>query len=38
VTAHVGLPLAWALIVGVLVGATWYAGRRLQVFVLAGDD
>ncbi len=38
VTAHVGLAASWILIVGVLVAATWYAGQRLRVFVLAGDD
>lgn len=38
VTAHVGLGLAWVLVVVAFVGATWYAGRRLRVFVLAGDD
>jgi ABC-2 type transport system permease protein len=38
VDANVGLGLAWALIVAVLVVGTWYAGNRLRVLVLASDD
>lgn len=35
VTAHVGIGLASALVVGGFVVATWYAGHRLRVLFLA---
>ncbi|MEN5073512.1 ABC transporter permease subunit [Isoptericola cucumis] len=38
VTANVALGLACALIVGVLVAATWYAGSRLRVLTLAAEE
>ncbi|GAA1739071.1 ABC transporter permease [Isoptericola hypogeus] len=38
VTANVGLGLACALIVGGFAAATWYAGARLRVLTLTGED
>lgn len=38
VTAHVGIGLAYLLIVGGFLAATWYAGARLRVLTLASDD
>ncbi|GAB2474678.1 ABC transporter permease [Xylanimonas ulmi] len=38
VPASVGVGLAWTLIAGVFVAATWYAGSRLRVLVLASGD
>ncbi|MEO3972837.1 ABC transporter permease [Streptomyces sp. CAU 1734] len=36
--SDVGLPLALALLAGVTVAATWYAGQKLRVLKLAGDE
>ena len=36
--AHVALPVALALLVGVTIAATWYAGRRLRAFSLTGEE
>ncbi|MGW1890374.1 ABC transporter permease [Streptomyces sp. NPDC002004] len=38
VTSDVGLPLATALLAGVTVVATWYAGQRLRALTLAGEE
>jgi ABC-2 type transport system permease protein len=38
VAADVGLGVAWALIIGGFVAATWYAGDRLRVLTLASED
>lgn len=38
VSADVGLGLAYALIVGGFVAATWYAGSRLNALTLASED
>lgn len=37
-TSHVGLVLAVTLIVGGFVLGTWYAGNRLRVLTLAGEE
>jgi ABC-2 type transport system permease protein len=37
VTAAVGMPQAVVLLLVVIVGATWYAGRRLRTLRLTGD-
>ncbi|MGW0698105.1 ABC transporter permease subunit [Streptomyces sp. NPDC002867] len=36
--SDVGLPAAVALLAGVTVAATWYAGQRLRVLKLAGEE
>ncbi|MCX4824293.1 ABC transporter permease subunit [Streptomyces sp. NBC_01142] len=36
--SDVGLPLAVALLAGVTVVATWYAGQKLRVLKLAGEE
>ncbi|MER6911416.1 ABC transporter permease [Streptomyces sp. NPDC000594] len=36
--SEVGLPMAVILLVGVTVAATWYAGQRLRVLKLAGEE
>lgn len=36
--SDVGLPAAVALLAGVTVAATWYAGRKLRVLKLAGEE
>jgi len=38
VTSHVGLGLAYVLVVGGFAAATWYAGNRLRVLTLASED
>lgn len=38
VTTNVDVGTALVLAVAVFVGATWYAGQRLRVFTLAGDE
>ncbi|MET9620285.1 ABC transporter permease subunit [Streptomyces sp. NPDC006464] len=38
VTSDVGLPAAVALLVGVTVLATWYAGQKLRTLKLAGEE
>ncbi|WEH40888.1 ABC transporter permease [Streptomyces sp. NBC_01218] len=38
ITADVHLPLATVLLVGVTVGATWYAGQKLRTLKLAGEE
>jgi ABC-2 type transport system permease protein len=38
VTSDVGLPLAVALLAGVTVVATWYAGQKLRTLTLAGEE
>ncbi|MGW2510669.1 ABC transporter permease [Streptomyces scopuliridis] len=38
ITSDVGLPLAVVLLVGVSVGATWYAGQKLRTLTLAGEE
>ncbi|MCT4357635.1 ABC transporter permease subunit [Streptomyces sp. Je 1-79] len=38
VTSDVGLPTAVALLVGVTVLATWYAGQKLRTLKLAGEE
>ncbi|MFF3288550.1 ABC transporter permease [Streptomyces sp. NPDC003023] len=36
--SDVGLPTATALLAGVTVAATWYAGQKLRVLKLAGEE
>ncbi|MFI1014481.1 ABC transporter permease [Streptomyces sp. NPDC020965] len=36
--SDVGLPLAIVLLAGVTVAATWYAGQKLRVLKLAGEE
>ncbi|MFI1394552.1 ABC transporter permease [Streptomyces sp. NPDC020681] len=36
--SDVGLPLAVTLLAGVTVAATWYAGQKLRVLKLAGEE
>ena len=36
--SDVGLPLAAVLLAGVTVAATWYAGQKLRVLKLAGEE
>ncbi|MEV6395359.1 ABC transporter permease [Streptomyces sp. NPDC051907] len=36
--SDVGLPLAVSLLAGVTVAATWYAGQKLRVLKLAGEE
>ncbi len=36
--SDVGLPLASVLLAGVTVAATWYAGQKLRVLKLAGEE
>ncbi|MFF8957648.1 ABC transporter permease [Streptomyces sp. NPDC014894] len=36
--SDVGLPLAIGLLAGVTVAATWYAGQKLRVLKLAGEE
>ncbi|MEU8520409.1 ABC transporter permease [Streptomyces sp. NBC_01216] len=38
VTSDVGLPAAVALLAGVTVLATWYAGQKLRTLTLAGEE
>ncbi|WP_137994505.1 ABC transporter permease [Streptomyces vilmorinianum] len=38
VTSDVGLPTAVALLAGVTVVATWYAGQKLRTLKLAGEE
>jgi ABC-2 type transport system permease protein len=38
VTADVQLAVAWALLAVVIVAATWYAGQRLRVLSLIGEE
>ncbi|MEU8529211.1 MULTISPECIES: ABC transporter permease [Streptomyces] len=38
ITSDVGLPVAAALLAGVTVGATWYAGQKLRTLTLAGEE
>ncbi|NBE51451.1 ABC transporter permease [Streptomyces boluensis] len=38
VTSDVGLPVAVALLTGVTVLATWYAGQKLRSLTLAGEE
>lgn len=38
VSANVGLGVAVVLALGVFVAGTWYAGQRLRVLTLAGED
>ncbi|MER7109144.1 ABC transporter permease [Streptomyces sp. NPDC000229] len=38
VASDVGLPVAVALLAGVTVAATWYAGQKLRTLTLAGDE
>ncbi|MGF0117131.1 ABC transporter permease subunit [Promicromonospora sp. Marseille-Q5078] len=38
VTSHVGLGLAYVLVVGGFAVATWFAGNRLRVLTLASED
>lgn len=38
ITSDVGLPTAICLLVGLTAVATWYAGRRLKAFTLAGEE
>ncbi len=38
VSSDVGLPVAVVLMVGVTVGATWYAGEKLRKLTLAGEE
>ena len=38
VTSDVGLPAAVALLLGVTVLATWYAGQKLRTLKLAGEE
>ncbi|MFJ3584434.1 ABC transporter permease [Streptomyces sp. NPDC090127] len=38
VTSDVGLPTAVALLAGVTVAATWYAGQKLRTLKLAGEE
>ena len=38
VEASIGLPAACVLLAAVSVAATWYAGRRLRVLTLAGEE
>ncbi|MDI3402701.1 ABC transporter permease [Streptomyces cavernicola] len=38
VSSDVGLPLAVALLTGVTVLATWYAGQKLRTLTLAGEE
>ena len=38
VTAAVSLSTAVPLLLAVLIGSTWYAGRRLRSIRLTGDD
>ncbi|MFF7179819.1 ABC transporter permease subunit [Streptomyces sp. NPDC008121] len=38
VSSEVGLPAAVALLVGVTVLATWYAGQKLRTLKLAGEE
>ncbi|MGA5410781.1 ABC transporter permease [Streptomyces lavendulocolor] len=38
VASDVGLPAAVALLTGVTVAATWYAGQKLRTLTLAGDE
>ncbi|MFC8914377.1 ABC transporter permease [Streptomyces sp. NPDC057116] len=38
IASDVGLPVAVALLAGVTVAATWYAGHKLRTLTLAGDE
>lgn len=38
ITSDVGLPVALALLAGVTVGATWFAGEKLRKLTLAGEE
>ncbi|MFG2333561.1 ABC transporter permease [Streptomyces sp. NPDC048604] len=38
ITSDVGLPVAAALLAGVTVAATWYAGQKLRTLTLAGEE
>lgn len=38
ISSEVGLPVAVVLLAGLTVAATWYAGQRLRVLKLAGDE
>ncbi|GGT67824.1 MULTISPECIES: ABC transporter permease [Streptomyces] len=38
VTSEVGLSTALALLIGVTIAATWYAGQRLRSLKLAGEE
>ncbi|MEV3989626.1 ABC transporter permease [Streptomyces sp. NPDC049837] len=38
IASDVGLPVAVALLAGVTVAATWYAGQKLRTLTLAGDE
>ncbi|MFF8609973.1 ABC transporter permease subunit [Streptomyces sp. NPDC015346] len=38
VTSEVGLSTALALLIGVTVAATWYAGQKLRTLKLAGEE
>ncbi|WP_019887783.1 ABC transporter permease [Streptomyces purpureus] len=38
VASDVGLPVAVALLAGVTVAATWYAGQKLRTLTLAGEE
>ncbi|GAA3373151.1 ABC transporter permease [Streptomyces sannanensis] len=38
IAADVGLPTAVALLAGVTVAATWYAGQKLRTLTLAGEE
>ena len=38
ISSDVGLPLASVLLAGVTVAATWYAGQKLRVLKLAGEE
>ncbi|WP_418957999.1 ABC transporter permease [Streptomyces tritici] len=38
ISSDVGLPVATALLAGVTVVATWYAGQKLRTLTLAGEE
>ncbi|WP_406861950.1 ABC transporter permease [Streptomyces sp. HUAS MG47] len=38
IASDVGLPVAAALLAGVTVAATWYAGQKLRTLTLAGEE
>jgi ABC-2 type transport system permease protein len=38
VTSDVGLTTATVFLVGVTIGATWYAGQKLRSLKLAGEE
>ncbi|MCQ4081728.1 ABC transporter permease [Streptomyces sp. RB6PN25] len=38
VSSSVGLPTAVVLLIGVMLAATWFAGRKLRTLTLAGEE